>query len=240
MNFDSVPDSVKGNILIVDDMPANLRLLVEILTRHGYKTRPATNASLALAAIEKEIPDLILLDIMMPETDGYQLCQQLKADERTADIPVIFISALGEVFDKVKAFSVGGVDYVAKPFKTEEILARIETHLKIQNLQNQLKIANATLADQLQELEQTNAILQQRNSELQEALKTIKTLSGILPVCAWCHKKIKSEDNEWVMLETYIEQHSEAEITHGICPDCVQQVGQEVLSLRRKDNPSLI
>ncbi len=101
---------IKENILIVDDTPDNLNLLSEILTERGYKVRPAPSGKLALRFIQSTLPDLILLDIKMPEMDGYEVCKQLKASERTQDIPVIFISALNEVFDKVKAFSLGGVD----------------------------------------------------------------------------------------------------------------------------------
>ncbi len=223
------PRQGRANILVVDDTRANLRLLVEILTERGYKVRPAMNGQMALAAAQTEPPDLILLDIMMPEMDGYEVCRQLKADERTWNIPVIFISAIHEVLDKIKAFSIGGVDYITKPFQVEEVLARVQTHLALRNLQRQLKIANDQLTEQLQELERTNAELEQRNAQLQEALNTIKTLSGIVPVCAWCHKKIKDKEGDWVILEKYIEEHSQAQVTHGICPDCLQKSTDDFL-----------
>lgn len=129
----------KANILIVDDTPANLRLLTGILAEHGYKVRAAPDGTLALQAAQSDPPDLILLDIRMPGMDGYAVCVQLKADERTRDIPVIFLSALSEAMDKVKAFSVGGVDYVTKPFQTTEVLVRVETHLALRNLQKSLE-----------------------------------------------------------------------------------------------------
>ncbi|HLO52227.1 MAG TPA: response regulator, partial [Kamptonema sp.] len=119
--------SAKADILVVDDIPANLRLLAGILADKGYTIRPARDGLQALS-IAQNIPiDLILLDIMMPEMNGYEVCQKLKADEITRDIPVIFISAINEVLDKVKAFAVGGVDYITKPFQAEEVLARVET-----------------------------------------------------------------------------------------------------------------
>jgi len=121
----------KGDILVVDDTPANLRLLSGMLKDEGYKVRPVPNGKLALRAAETDPPELILLDINMPEMDGYEVCERLKGDERLKEIPVIFISALHETMDKVKAFSVGGVDYVTKPFQFEEVQARVETHLKI-------------------------------------------------------------------------------------------------------------
>lgn len=135
----------KANILIVDDTPANLQLLSKMLAEQGYRVRPVLEGSLALAATQAEPPDLILLDIRMPEMDGYQVCERLKADPQTHDIPIIFISALDATQDKVKAFTVGGVDYVTKPFQFEEVLARVETHLALRTLQRQLQDANENL-----------------------------------------------------------------------------------------------
>ena len=136
------------NILVVDDVPDNLRLLVGILAKRGYVVRPASSGSIALSAAQTEPPDLILLDIMMPEMDGYEVCEQLKADERTRDIPVIFITAMSKVLDKVRAFSVGGVDYITKPFHVEEVLARVEAHLTIRNLQKSLHEQNLRLQEE--------------------------------------------------------------------------------------------
>lgn len=129
----------RENILVVDDVPGNLRLLMQLLSQQGYNVRIATSAKRALATIGNKKPDLILLDIQMPEVNGYQLCEVLKADNLTRDIPVIFLSALDEVIDKVKAFKVGGVDYITKPFQFEEVLARIENQLTIQRQQKALK-----------------------------------------------------------------------------------------------------
>jgi signal transduction histidine kinase len=154
----------KGNILLVDDIPANLQVLTQMLTEQGYKIRPTTSGQLALKSIQVTLPDLVLLDIQMPEMNGYEVCEKLKADDKTRDLPVIFISALSEVFDKVKAFSVGGVDYVTKPFQAEEVLARVETHLKIHQLQQQLMTKN-------EELQQTLEHLQTTQSKLVEAEK---------------------------------------------------------------------
>jgi serine phosphatase RsbU (regulator of sigma subunit) len=138
----------KDNILIVDDLPANLQFLNSILIERGYQVRPAINGQVALKIAQKSLPDLILLDIQMPGINGYEVCEQLKANDKTCDIPVIFISALSEVFDKVKAFSVGGVDYITKPFQAEEVLARVETHLKLCHLQRQLALQNERLLEE--------------------------------------------------------------------------------------------
>jgi len=137
---------MKANILVVDDTPDNLRLLIDMLAKQGYKIRAASNGRHALKTAQANPPDLILLDIKMPGMDGFEVCEQLKTDERTRDIPVIFISALDGVFDKVRAFSLGGVDYITKPFQAEEVLARVETHLGLQRLQKELEEKNAELS----------------------------------------------------------------------------------------------
>lgn len=125
----------QGNIVIVDDQPNNLRVLSGILQQAGYKVRPALDGKFALQSIKSSPPDLILLDIRMPEMDGYEVCRRLKGDEQTREIPVIFISALQDMEDKLSAFRVGGVDYVAKPFQVEEVLARVRAHLNLYRLQ---------------------------------------------------------------------------------------------------------
>ncbi len=129
---------IAKNILVVDDNATNLRLLVNILSSAGYVVRPARSGTIALASIYAALPDLILLDVMMPEMDGYEVCRRLKEDEHTRDIPVIFISALNDLEEKVKSFALGAVDYIPKPFHAEEVLARIHTHLTIRQLQNDL------------------------------------------------------------------------------------------------------
>lgn len=141
----------KGNLLIIDDTLESLQLLSNTLSEQGYKIRGAAKAKMAIRTARLSPPDLILLDIKMPEMDGYQVCEQLKASEETREIPVIFISALDEVMDKVRAFSVGGVDYITKPFQVEEVLARIDHQLTIQRLSKQLKEKNEQLREEIQE-----------------------------------------------------------------------------------------
>jgi phosphoserine phosphatase RsbU/P len=135
-----------ASILAVDDTPANLQVLAGMLKDRGYKVRPVPSGKLALMAARRDPPDLILLDINMPEMNGYEVCEHLKADDLLSGIPVIFISALTEQLDKVKAFAIGGVDYITKPFQIEELHARVETHLKLRRLQIELEDANARLA----------------------------------------------------------------------------------------------
>jgi len=132
-------DSIHGNILVVDDVPANLTLLTSMLKEKGHRVRPVLSGKLALNTVEHEPPDLILLDINMPEMDGFEVCRRLKQDKRFHDIPIIFISALTETLDKVKAFGSGGVDYVTKPFQFDEVEARVQTHLKLHRYQVHLE-----------------------------------------------------------------------------------------------------
>lgn len=127
------------DILIVDDTIANLQLLAGMLKEEGYKVRPASSGKIALDAIAKKAPDLILLDIKMPEMDGYEVCSRLKSNPATHHIPVLFISALTDVGDKLKAFEVGGLDYINKPFQVEEVKARVSTHLQLKALQDHME-----------------------------------------------------------------------------------------------------
>lgn len=167
--MDSSPNFLsKGIILIVDDTPDNLRLLSSMLKDQGYEVRKAISGKAALLALQTLIPDLILLDIKMPDLDGYQICQQLKAVERTAQIPIIFLSALDNINDKIKAFTVGGVDYITKPFQTQEVLVRVETHLMTRRLQQKITEQNLKLAQQNQQLMQEISIRQQVQQELQQ------------------------------------------------------------------------
>jgi len=163
------PNVSTSNILVVDDIPENLRLLVGILRNAGYKVRPTNNGQRALMAIEKEPPDLILLDIMMPDMDGYEICEHLKANEQTRDIPVIFFSALNDVFDKLNAFNVGGVDYITKPFQEAELLARIKTHLALQNMQKQLASKNLQLQQEIRERQRAEETLKRSENSLKQA-----------------------------------------------------------------------
>ncbi|MFN9837430.1 MAG: EAL domain-containing protein [Pseudanabaena sp.] len=182
-----------GDILIVDDMPNNLRFLSTTLAEQGYKVRSVTEGLMALTVAEAAKPDLILLDIMMPNIDGYEVCQRLKANDQTCDIPVIFLSALDEVLDKVKAFSVGGVDYITKPFQLEEVLARIQTHLSLRFAQKEISQLNAELE---QRVRQRTAQLEQEIAErlqVQERLLHLAlhdVLTG-LPNRTWFMKRLE-------------------------------------------------
>ena len=172
------------NILIVDDTSANLKTLTAIVSERGYQVRPCINGEIALNAVQKKQPDLILLDIRMPGMDGYEVCRRLKEDQNTRDIPVIFISALDEAMDKVKAFELGGVDYITKPFQSEEVMARVKTHLSLRQMQarlehqnNQLQQANA----KLKELDRLKSqFLANMSHELRTPLNSIIGFTGIM------------------------------------------------------------
>ncbi len=167
-----------GNILVVDDIPDNLRVLSAALTGRGYQVRCAKNGTMALLTAKKEPPHLILLDIKMPDMDGYEVCEKLKADKQTCDIPVIFLSAFDDVFDKVKAFSVGGVDYITKPFQIEEVVVRIDHQLALQAAKAEIAQFNAELEQKVQqrtvELEQ---VIHQLNQEISQHQHTQQELT---------------------------------------------------------------
>lgn len=153
-------------ILVIDDTPPNLHLLITMLTRKGYATRGISDGLIALSEIQTNPPDLVLLDINMPNIDGFEVCQQLKANEITREIPVIFISARDEVIDKVQAFDVGGVDYITKPFQIAEVLARIENQLTLRRLQKKLQEQNELLKQEINQRIIAETMLQEANEKL--------------------------------------------------------------------------
>jgi response regulator RpfG family c-di-GMP phosphodiesterase len=153
------------DIMVVDDNPANLKLLEGMLGQQGYEVRSFPSGRLALAAAKRNTPDLILLDINMPEMNGYEVCEHLKASGELSSVPVIFLSALNEIEDKIRGFRAGGADYICKPFQFEEVRVRVETHLNLYALRQALKHQN----EQLEEL------VNQRTEQLQVALEQIES-----------------------------------------------------------------
>ncbi|HRV92907.1 MAG TPA: response regulator [Anaerolineae bacterium] len=162
---------MKQRILIIDDNVTNLKVAIDTLETYDYEVLMARNGQGGFARAKIGHPDLILLDIKMPDIDGYEVCRQLKADEQTRQIPVIFISALQEVFDKMTAFSIGGVDYITKPFQTEELLARVKTHLELRRLQQELQNANETLEEKVRD---RTAELAEANTQLHSEIERRK------------------------------------------------------------------
>jgi DNA-binding response OmpR family regulator len=187
--------SEQDAILVVDDQPANLKVLLSFLQEHDYRVYMVDSGQRALDILPKVQPDLILLDVMMPGMNGFEICRMIKADKKLAVLPIIFMTALDSVGDKATGFSVGAVDYITKPFQQVEVLARISTHIT----------------------------LRKRERELEEALEEIKTLNGILPICSYC-KQIRNDEGYWQQVEEYISEHSEAMFSHGVCPICYKKV----------------
>ncbi|HCB11987.1 MAG TPA: hypothetical protein DEP36_00205, partial [Gammaproteobacteria bacterium] len=163
--FAGALDEAAPEILVVDDMPANLKLLVNLLVEQGYRVRPASSGALALRSVAAHAPDLILLDVRMPEMDGYTVCRHLKADPAVRSVPVIFISALNESTDKIQGFAAGGVDYITKPFEPAEVLVRIRTHLELWHLQQRQAQIQVELERRVRE----------RTAELAEANRALQS-----------------------------------------------------------------
>ncbi|MDM8525405.1 response regulator [Desulfococcaceae bacterium HSG8] len=163
----------KSSVLIVDDKPDNLTVLRQMLVERGYRVRAALSGELALQTINTSLPDVILLDIMMPGMGGYGVCRRLKADERTRDIPVLFISALDAATDKVAAFEAGGIDFITKPFQEEEVLARVKTHLALRNMQKRLEEKNLRFREEIDERKRVEEKLRKLSRAVEQSASSI-------------------------------------------------------------------
>lgn len=195
----------QANILIVDDVPANLVILSEMIKELGYLPRPVVSVKQAQSAIQKKLPNLILLDISMPDISGFEYCAMLKADAVTRDVPVIFISALQSMEDKVKGFKLGAVDYIAKPFEKEEVSVRLATHLKIYRMQQELEQYNHRLhkmvsdqmmlvaAEQRNVLQALAKLVESKGEEAGTHLQLVGTNSRLLAVSLQFSPKFDQE-----------------------------------------------
>jgi DNA-binding response OmpR family regulator len=170
-----------SRVLIVEDELENRTLLRKLLTREGYEVGEAGTGLEALHKTIEEQPALVLLDVNMPEMDGFDVCRQLKRNARTTGIPIIFLTAMASSQDIVRGFEVGGVDYITKPFQSAELLARVRTHVQLHQLQQ------------------------------------------VLSVCSYCGK-IRNDESRWEPIETYIKQKTGADLSHGVCPDCYEDI----------------
>lgn len=215
--------SSNGDILVVDDCPDNLRLLSSILNERGYKVRSVINGSAALMGAQAQPPDLILLDVNMPDMDGYEVCRLLKEHSQTWDIPVIFISALDEVIDKVKSFSVGGVDYICKPFHVEEVLVRIETQLSVRRLQAKLQQALAQERSLNQQIE-SMATIEERNHIAREIHDSLG--HSLTALTVQLQAAISVIQTDPVKAEFFLTQ------AHQLSKTAMQEVRQSVRALR--------
>ena len=176
--------------------------------------------------VTQENYDLILLDVMMPGVDGYEVCRRLKEKRETRDIPVLFLTAKSEQDDVVRGFREGAVDYLTKPFKTAELVARVRTHVALRNARRDILERNT-------ELEEKNRQLQQLIEENQQAMSEIKILRGILPICSQC-KKIRDDEGYWTQIEAYISEHSDVEFTHGMCAECAKELYPDFYPAKNK------
>ncbi|NJP04527.1 MAG: response regulator [Chloroflexaceae bacterium] len=214
----NVPLSWSTTVLVVDDTIDDLRLLASILEAQGYHVRSLANPSLVLRSVQAAPPDLILLDVRMPDLDGYALCHALKADPATYDIPILFISALDDIEDKMKAFAAGGVDYITKPFQAQEVLARVHTHLMLRQMQQQLHIQNARLEHKMAER-------QRIAEEQQESHRFIQHIAETLPLWLYVYDLLERRpvyrNRPFLPLPTIPEgnQSIEADIADFVHPD---------------------
>jgi two-component system sensor histidine kinase/response regulator len=180
-------ETTQADILIIDDMPENLEVLSQMLQQKGYNVRPAINGEIAIRAALKTPPDLILLDIDMPGMNGYEVCTRLKQDERTTAIPVIFVSAMSEQEDKMRAFRAGGVDYVAKPFHVEEVLARVEAQLTLYNQRREIERLMEKQQYYFEELNQMkDNLLSTASHDLKNPLNVIIGYANLLKTSDLC------------------------------------------------------
>jgi two-component system sensor histidine kinase/response regulator len=179
MNTSPESESPKPTILIVDDTPVNVAVLAEHLVSHGFSVMVAQDGEEGIERAQFAPPDLILLDVMMPGIGGFETCRKLKAHEATKNIPVIFMTALSDIDDKITAYKLGGVDYVTKPFHAEEVLARINTHLSLQAMRRQLQAQNRQLQQEIAVRQQAEAVLAQRSDELVRSNAELEQLAYV-------------------------------------------------------------
>lgn len=185
-------------VVIVDDVHENVRILHHCLKDDGYSFAVARNAAELFELAARRSPTLILLDVMLPDLDGFSALERLRSDPSLEDVPVIFVTARNEREDRIRGFGVGGVDYVAKPFDAAEVRARVRTHIALRTaLEEQRRL----------------------NTELKDALEKVRSLEGIIPICARC-KSVRNDEGYWTQVERYLAEHTNATFSHGLCPDC--------------------
>jgi len=190
----------RHTILVVDDDPNNIKIITSAL-KNEYDIISALNGHDAIDRLRERKPDLILLDVMMPDLSGYEVCCIIKSDAEFADIPVIFLTAVDTQEGELQGLEAGGIDYLTKPVNLALLKLRVRNHLLLKKQRD---------------------LLEQKNTELEAALARVKQLEGIIPICSYC-KKIRDDQQTWQQLETYISNHSEAVFSHGMCPHCAEE-----------------
>ena len=199
----------KLRILIVDDDPMNIQLLTKAL-QATYDICIATNGFDAIDQVKETSPDLLILDVMMPDLSGFDVCKIIKSEEAYADIPILFLTAMGTIESEITGLKLGGIDYLTKPVKIDLLELRVRNHI---------------------ELKRRNDLVREQRDLLESVLARIKQLEGIIPICAYC-KKIRDDQQIWHQLETYISNHSEAQFSHGMCPACAKEQMEIIQNLK--------
>ena len=194
-------------VLIVDDEPLSVKILCHQLEKE-YTTVLAQNGREALEIISRTIPDIILLDIMMPDIDGYEVYRTIRMNPALDGVPVLFITSMPDIECEAAGLEMGANDYIHKPFNADLVRLRIKNHLSLSQARTLLM--------------QRSAELQALNTKLEASLAQVKLLEGIIPICSYCHK-IRDDKDVWNQLEQYITAHSEALFSHGICPECLAE-----------------
>ena len=212
----------KSIILCVDDERANLKLLENILVPRGYAAVSAASGEDALRMIKSQTIDLILLDVIMPGIDGFEVCRQIKEDQKFRDIPVILITTLSAKQDRIWGIEAGADEFLSKPIDKTEALARIKILLKVKELSDERQRAESQKEVALEALQKSNQQLQATVEELTAARDSVRTLTGLIPICASC-KKIRDDTGYWQSVEKYVQDHTAATFTHGICPACTKK-----------------
>ncbi len=199
-------------VLVVDDEPSNIKIIKETIKGYCRVSAAVSGAAALEFATSDTPPDLILLDIVMPDMDGHEVCRQLKIHPKSKMIPIIFLTAKNSSTDEISGFELGAVDYITKPFSPMVVNARVKMHLELKQYQDQLK---------------------KKNSQLKKALDDIKQLSTIVPICAQC-KKIRDDTGYWQQVEQFIATHLDAQFTHGYCPECYQKQVRKIQKYKKR------
>jgi sigma-B regulation protein RsbU (phosphoserine phosphatase) len=188
-------------ILIAEDEPISRRLLETTLTKAGYDVLAVEDGVKALESIQKEVPDMLITDWMMPELDGLDLCRQIRELDLSSYVYILVLTALTQKENIIQGLDAGANDYVTKPFDRTELLARVRAGERVIQLEKSLR---------------------QKNKELSEALAQVKQLKGLLPICMYC-KRIRKDENYWQQVEEYLSEHTEADFSHSLCPECLEK-----------------
>ncbi len=246
-NNENSSNNQEVEILAVEDSLTQQLQLQNILEKNGYKVALASNGKEAIEFVEKRKPSIVITDIVMPEMNGFQLCSQIKNDERFCEIPVILLTSLSDPGDIIRGLECRANNFITKPYNEESLLCRIQyilmnRHLRTKEMaeigleiffrgkkhlisSDRMQIIDLLFSSFESALEKNQELLVS-NKKLKEALNTVQTLKGLIPICSSC-KKIRDDKGFWQQVEEYIVQHSNANFTHGICPECTKELYPE-------------